>query len=299
MRRYLALALLLVALITAILWAISSFIQPILPSGINSNLLILAAAFVAVVGVLAGLKNITELLNYVFARSSLPSETENASRRYEIIHKLQTESLEDDLHELINLFHSGVVLYLEALNERLIHDEYAKAKELMPLILSHARTAVNELRTIHTSIYSRALEEDQLSDALRIMASVWVRRISPLNHGGPSIIVECPKDLDLPKTIAEPILRIATEALTNAIFHSGILQDSSITIRIVVEKAGNQLILRVIDDGIGASEITEGYGISRMRNLVRQLNYSGTVAYLDIVPKSGKGTTVSLRVALA
>jgi signal transduction histidine kinase len=180
----------------------------------------------------------------------------------------------------------------------LARGQYAKAKDLMPGILSRARTTVNELRTIHISIYSRILEENQIAEALHSLASVWARRVSPLNHGELSIIVECPKDISLPVSITEPLMRIATGALTNAIFHSGILQDPSITIHIVVEKTDKQLTLRVIDDGIGADQIIDGFGISRMKNLVRQLNNSGIVSYLDIFSKKGKGTTVTLRVAL-
>lgn len=298
MRRYLALALLIVALLTLLFWAITFFIQPILPPGIGRGFIALAAVLIGVVGVLAGLKDISELLKVTFGHSDKHND-ETPGKRYEVIHKLQTKGLEDDLHELINWYYSGVVLYLEVLAERLAHEQYEDAKELMPEILNRARATVNELRILHTSIYSRILEEDQLSGALNSLASVWATRSNLLDRGSSSIIVECPNEINLPMTISEPMLRITTGALTNAIFHSGILEDPNISIRIIVQKSNNQVILRIIDDGIGTDEIIDGYGITRMKSLVSQLNYAGIVSHLEIDTKKGKGTTVTLRIAFA
>lgn len=295
MRRYVILALILIILLTAILWAVSSFIQPILSPNINQSLIIFVAILVGSVGVLAGIKDISELINYL--RHGSKNDPQSAVERIEIIHKLQTKGLEDDLHELINWYHSGVVLYLEILDNTLSKGHYQKAKDLMPEILKRAHTTVNELRIIHTSIYSKILEEVNLSEALRTLASVWARRASPLDKNEISIVVECPKNIHLPILISEPLLRIATSALTNAIFHSGILEDQNISIKITIEKADDQITLRVIDNGIGASELIEGYGISRMKSIVRQMNNTGIVSFLDLETRKGKGTSVILRIA--
>ncbi len=296
MRRYLIVALLLIILLALILWAISTYIQPFLPTSINNSLLFFVAILVGIIGVLAGIKDITELVNYI--RLGGNKDALAGDDRLEKHYKLQTGWLEDDLHELISWYHSGVVLYLETLNESLSKSHYQKAKELMPEILKRAHTTVNELRIIHTSLHSRILEEEELSDALRELTSVWAKRASPLDKNELRIVAQCPKDIRLPKSISGPLLRIATSALTNAIFHSGILEDQSISIKITAEKTKNQLILRVIDDGVGATEIIEGYGISRMTSLVRQLNNDGVVSFLELETKRGKGTSVILRIAL-
>lgn len=293
MRRNLAISLFVVALLSLVVWAISNYVQPILPQNVNNNLLIFGAVFIAVIGALAGLKDIIELYEYVFS-----GNRQNKKNQNEIIQKLQRKGLEDDLHELINWYHSGVVLYLDALSDMLINGKYEQAKEIMPEILQRAHSTVNELRMIHTSIISKILEEEQFSEALRSLVSIWARRASPINYGQMAINVECPENIELPLSITEPILRIATSAITNAIFYSGIIHDLDIIIRIIVEKTEKQLTIRIYDDGIGTDIIVEGFGIARMKNIVQELNNAGTTTYLDISSKRGKGTQVTLRVAI-
>ncbi len=292
-RRYLALALFIIAIITAIIWAVSAFIQPIFPAETNGNVLIIAAIFTAVVAILAGIKDIVELI-----RSFATQSNEITDHRYEQVHKSMTKGLEDDLHELINWYHSGVVLYLDELNYLLANGKYAQAKRRMPEILDRAYSTVDELRIMQISINSRIYEQENFSDALHTLVSEWAARAGSLSRGKLPIRLECPNNLRLPIQITEPVLRIATGALTNAIFHSGILKDPNIEIRIIADKADEHFTLRFIDDGLGSDQIKDGYGISRMKNLVQQLNNTGWVTYLDIASKKNKGTTVTLRLAL-
>lgn len=68
MNRQIGYALLAVSLLTLLVWAISQFVQPILPSNLNSGLLLFFAALLAVIGALAGFKDVIELFGY-FARN--------------------------------------------------------------------------------------------------------------------------------------------------------------------------------------------------------------------------------------
>jgi NarL family two-component system sensor histidine kinase LiaS len=294
MRRFFIISLFLVALLSVIIWAISTFVQPILPEYINKNIFIFTAVLTSIIGAIAGLKNITELLNFLFSNKRKKSE----STDFTINQEFQKMGLEDDLHELINWYHSGVVLYLDTLSDMLQKREYKAAKDIMPDILMRAHSTVNELRSIHINILSGIYEEVYFSNAIHTLISMWIQRTSPLNKGNLSIIPECPNNLQLPMTISTPLLKIINLALSNAIVHSGILNDSRISIHVFVNKTNNQILVKISDDGVGTEQLNRGYGISRIENIVRQLNSSGIISYLDINSKKGKGTSVSVQVAL-
>jgi len=61
MRRYVSYALIAVALLTVGVWAVSQFVQPVLPASINAGLFLFIAALAGVIGVLGQFKDIVEL----------------------------------------------------------------------------------------------------------------------------------------------------------------------------------------------------------------------------------------------
>ena len=62
MRRYIAYSLLVIALFTLIIWTISRYIQPILPSNINTGTVLFFAILTSVIGLIAGFKDVLELV---------------------------------------------------------------------------------------------------------------------------------------------------------------------------------------------------------------------------------------------
>lgn len=225
-------------------------------------------------------------------------DDEFESKRYKTIHRLQTQGLEDDLHELINLFHSGVYLSLEYLDYLLKNHKYKNAQDIIPEILNRSQTSLNELRMLHTSIYGKFLEEEHFHDALHALSSVWSRRSSPLNGNKLSIIVECPKNLRIHPFLMEPLLRVMSGALVNAIFYSGIINDPKVTILLKVKLNEDQLLAQVKDTGIGTDKIVDGYGISRMKSISNQLEISKIRNELTIKSKKNEGTSVELKIFL-
>ena len=94
-------------------------------------------------------------------------------------------------------------------------------------------------------------------------------------------------------------MRIARGAVANAITHSGVLQDRDIRIRIKVEQTDGEAIFQVSDDGRGQEHLVEGYGIGRMRQLVRQLKEEVRIeTKFEIVSSPARGTTITVRVYL-
>lgn len=64
--RIVGFALLAVALSTIVVFAISNFIQPLLPSPVNSTVVLLVASFAGVLGALAAFNDIVELFHKLF-----------------------------------------------------------------------------------------------------------------------------------------------------------------------------------------------------------------------------------------
>jgi hypothetical protein len=69
MNRLVGYVLITIALLTLVVWAVSMFIQPILPSIFNNGLVLFFVALLAVIGVLAQFKDVIELFQYFSKRS--------------------------------------------------------------------------------------------------------------------------------------------------------------------------------------------------------------------------------------
>ncbi|MBN2285188.1 MAG: TIR domain-containing protein [Tissierellales bacterium] len=179
------------------------------------------------------------------------------------------QGLEDDFHELINYYHSGVVLFLESLAEYLKRDEVDKVRELVPLIQENARRTVEELKLIHTSLATKYLNEPNIDIALKNIVDSWKYRI--VNHDLP-IEVSCMIDGIVPSSIRYVFLRIASSAISNSILHSGILDSPNCEIKISFFHNSNQTKMTIRDNGVGSKDIIPGYGITRMRQIASQLS---------------------------
>jgi two-component sensor histidine kinase len=205
--------------------------------------------------------------------------------------------LEDDLHDLVNWYHSGVFLWIEAIDEWLNRGDINKVKELMPQLRRHALSTVNELKTIHTNLISASLEAYSLHESLSRMVNAWLRRIAPKYNEEMDVKLTCPVDLEIPIPIRNTIVRIASLAVSNALQHSGIIDDPNVGIKISVDAYEDNIILTVSDNGRGASEFAAGYGMTRMKQLVETLNFRwGSNASLDILAKQNEGVNVRLAV---
>jgi signal transduction histidine kinase len=95
----------------------------------------------------------------------------------------------------------------------------------------------------------------------------------------------------LPAAVRQDLLRIAQEAISNALRHA-----KSTAISVNLRSDPPNLILKVKDNGCGMTteaETREGFGFANMRARVKKLK--GT---LDIRTLPGRGTTIIVRVPL-
>jgi signal transduction histidine kinase len=184
-----------------------------------------------------------------------------------------------DLHDTLEQQLIGVALQLDGIDKVAKTDpsQISPRISLARRMIRHTRV---EARRSVWDLRSKVLEERGLAAALRSMAQ------SASRDEGPNILLEIPDMLPaLPTSTEFHLLRIAQEALTNAIKHAQAKQ-----IVISLQHTPHSLTLSIQDDGIGFalkpqdSIVTAHFGILGMQNRVEKIGAS-----LDIHSSPGKG----------
>ncbi len=158
------------------------------------------------------------------------------------------------------------------------------ARVQLARVRSLAREAMEELRTVIEELRPLALETEGLAATLRKHVDV-VRRV----HA--SAIAADVTEVEPPPGAARDVLRIAQEALHNAVRHA---EAQHIALRLT--GSGDVLVLEVADDGAGfdvdaLAQRSRRLGLSTMRERARAI---GGALRIDSAP--GAGTTVRLEV---
>ncbi|MFE1439814.1 GAF domain-containing sensor histidine kinase [Streptomyces sp. NPDC058739] len=167
----------------------------------------------------------------------------------------------------------------------LVDRDPARAKGELQQVAALAAEATDELRAAVVELRPAALDEDGLVATLRNQAKVLDRahhaRVTFAGHGVRA----------LPAAQEEALLRVAQEALHNALRHSGAEH-----VGITLDRRGGGAVLRVTDDGSGFDPRTvrragRHLGLVSMRDRA-----SGVGGGLSVESAPGKGTTVEMEV---
>ena len=105
---------------------------------------------------------------------------------------------------------------------------------------------VFELKALHTNMLTQPLEAKSLKQALEQTMSVWIQRTTPKYSEKMQIKLECPEELEIPVKIRNTMVRIASLAFSNAIMHSGIIENPRISVLVSVNKRIIRLFLRLL-----------------------------------------------------
>ncbi|MFE9395780.1 GAF domain-containing sensor histidine kinase [Streptomyces flavidovirens] len=167
----------------------------------------------------------------------------------------------------------------------LVDRDPARAKGELQQVAALAAEAADELRAAVVELRPAALDEDGLIATLRTQIQVMDRahtaRVT-FHSGGVRA---------LPAAQEEALLRVAQEALHNALRHSGAAH-----VDVVLEKSGQGARLRVTDDGSGFDPKTvrragRHLGLVSMRDRA-----GGAGGRLTVESAPGKGTTIEMEV---
>ncbi|MEU5578232.1 GAF domain-containing sensor histidine kinase [Streptomyces huasconensis] len=167
----------------------------------------------------------------------------------------------------------------------LVDRDPSRAKGELQQVAALAAEAADELRAAVVELRPAALDEDGLVATLRTHIQVLHRAHSA------DVTFESNGVRALPASQEEAMLRVAQEALHNALRHSGAGR-----VEVLLDKRGAGAVLRVADDGTGFDpkairRAGRHLGLVSMRDRA-----SGVGGRLTVESEPGKGTTIEMEV---
>jgi signal transduction histidine kinase len=192
--------------------------------------------------------------------------------------------LAGEIHDSLAQSFTGITMQLEMAKEAITQKQddplnfVERANDLARFGLAEARRSVLTLQ----SVIARDLG---LIESLQILAE----RSNIADRLRCTFRSNLHDDKSVPVGIRQHLLRIAQEAISNALRYA-----NSTAISLSLQSNPQHLILKVKDNGIGltsGAEIREGFGFANMRARVKKLN--GT---LNIRTAPGRGISIIVRV---
>lgn len=189
--------------------------------------------------------------------------------------------LRRELHDGLGPSLAALALEVDR-GRRLVGRDPESAQRLLDDLSARIREAVGSVRAIVDELHPPPLDELGLVGAVEEVAG----RFSEELH----VTVDAAAGLPaVPAAVELAAYRIAAEAITNAARHA---RGSTCEVTFA---AGDDLELRVVDDGCGLSgQVAEGVGLPSMRHRAAELGGSCTVA-----SRCGGGTEVLVRLPLS
>jgi two-component system, NarL family, sensor kinase len=187
--------------------------------------------------------------------------------------------LRRDLHDGLGPSLATLVLRLESAQD-LIATDPARAAEVLGGLADLAHDDVAEVRRLVDGLRPAALDQLGLVSALRQRAEQHEQAA-----GGQGLVwsVEAEQEVEpLPAAVEVAAYRIALEAVTNAVRHSG-----GSACAVTLGRQDGQLRVRIEDDGVGLADgRPAGVGLSSMRERAEEIGGTCTVT------SDGRGTVV-------
>jgi signal transduction histidine kinase len=212
-------------------------------------------------------------------------------RERELAITRERNRLARELHDAVSQKLFALRLTSEAASALLEKDPERARGELEQVGIL-AREAVEELRSVVVELRPAELEEDGLAVTLRKHVEVLDR--IHVSSGGPRVQFEGRDIMTLPPTHQAVVLRVAQEALHNALRHA---QAKTVTVRLTDHAVNcGGVRLEVVDDGLGfepsaVRRAGRSLGLVSMRDRAKSVRGRLTV---DSAP--GQGTTIRLEV---
>ncbi|MFD8226741.1 GAF domain-containing sensor histidine kinase [Streptomyces massasporeus] len=168
---------------------------------------------------------------------------------------------------------------------RLVDRDPSRAKGELQQVAVLAAEAADELRAAVVELRPAALDEDGLVATLRTQIQVLDRahsaRVTFAGHGVKA----------LPASQEEALLRVAQEALHNALRHSG-----ADHVDVTLDRRGGGAVLRVTDDGSGFDTRAVRHAGRHLGLVSMRDRASGAGGTLTVESVPGKGTVIEMEV---
>jgi signal transduction histidine kinase len=191
-----------------------------------------------------------------------------------------------ELHDDIGQQAAAIAADLCALRETMARGSQESASSLADMVSQLATELATSIHKLSHDLHSSRLQYLGLASALRELCD----KLAAQHHLTIELSMDCQVDR-LPEPVELCMFRIAQEALSNVVKHSG-----GTTAFVKVALHGKTVSLCVADDGIGfdTSAAPDGIGLTSMRERLRMVG-----GELFIKSSSDTGTELLAEIALA
>jgi signal transduction histidine kinase len=146
------------------------------------------------------------------------------------------------------------------------------------------------IRQIRTSIFElRGQLGPQLGSA-RSRISEVVTEVTPLLSAAPRVRFVGAVDSLVPEAIADELVAVVREGLTNVARHSG-----ATTVDLMLSATPTRVALDIVDDGVGIGETTRRSGLANLRQRAERFGGSMTLEPRALIPASAGNQGTHLR----
>jgi len=183
-----------------------------------------------------------------------------------------------ELHDTSAYIISNIVMMMERAIDLLDHRRVAQLREHIERVRDQAKDGLNEIRVALQALKPTEIHRDSGYNAVHKLAKAF--------EEATQIRVELyltGNTWTLSKDAEFTIYRLVQEAMTNALRHG-----AASVIKIYFISDDNKLVIRVEDDGKGAKQIEEHYGLIGMRDRIRHLGGG-----LEVITQINHGFTLS------
>lgn len=226
----------------------------------------------------------TEPLQVFAAQAAVAMELAERREDAEQITLLEDrDRIARDLHDLAiqGLFATGMTLQSAG---RRIQDSTASER-----ILRAVDDLDETIKIIRSTIFGLRSRDDDAAPALRSRGVRAIGEAAPLLGFAPSVRMEGLLDTHVPTQIADHVMAVLTESLTNVARHA-----AADCADVVLETDGKQVRLTVTDDGVGIPDEGRRSGLTNMAERAQKLGGG-----MELENPAGKGTRLVWHAPLA
>jgi PAS domain S-box-containing protein len=186
-----------------------------------------------------------------------------------------------ELHDNINQVLTSIKLYLE-----LCLTDCTNAKELLKKSIQLQQECINEIRGLSKRLSAPSLGKIKLKDSIREL----VETVRATNKFAIHLDTADLEELQIEEELHLAVYRIIQEQLTNILKHA-----DAKNVHIFFDRADDELVLKIIDDGKGFNPRRErsGIGISNMQTRAEAVR-----GILSINSAPGLGSVLIVRFSL-